>query len=227
MTALWIIGGIILLIALLLLLSVTVYVKIGETVQVKIGACGLRFTVFPSKEKEKKGKKPEKARRKKPEKPKAAVPEEKAGARSFSETAAFAVAILKAVVPGAVELVRKIRVTRMRVFLSVGAEDADTAAVRYGQTCAGVYGVLACIDKAMTLKVKEVNVVPDFVTGEVRYDISFCAKLRIGSAAAAALGILFKLAAVFLRRPEKRADAPSVPSQKAARSKQKERVESV
>lgn len=219
MTALWIIGGIILLIALLLLLSVTVYVKIGETVQVKIGACGLRFTVFPSKEKEKKGKKPEK--------PKAAVPEEKAGARSFSETAAFAVAILKAVVPGAVGLVRKIRVTRMRVFLSVGAEDADTAAVRYGQTCAGVYGVLACIDKAMTLKVKEVNVVPDFVTGEVRYDISFCAKLRIGSAAAAALGILFKLAAVFLRRPEKRADAPSVPSQKAARSKQKERVESV
>lgn len=91
----------------------------------------------------------------------------------------------------------------MRIFLSVGAEDADTAAVRYGQTCMGLYSLLACVDKTMTLKVKDVSVTPDFVTGGTQYDISFSAKLRIGSAVFSALSILFKLVAVFVRQAKR------------------------
>ena len=54
MTALWIIGGIVLLIVLLMMISVTVYVKIDETVRIKVGALGIRFTVFPASRKKEK-----------------------------------------------------------------------------------------------------------------------------------------------------------------------------
>lgn len=230
MTALWIIGGIVLLIVLFMMISITVYVKIDETVRVKVGALGIRFTVFPAREKKEKPPKTKKKKKKKEKlaKPLKTPPEKKANERSFGDTIAFAVSILQAVVPGAVRLVRKIRITRMRIFLSVGAEDADTAAVRYGQTCIGVYSLLACVDKAMTLKVKDISIAPDFMTGQMRYDISFCAKLRIGSAVLSALGILFKLIAVFVRQSKRPAAAlPAHPAPKKPGGKQKERVESV
>jgi len=224
-TALWIIGGIVLFIMLIMMISITVYVKIDETVRVKVGALGIRFTVFPAREE-----KPPQAKKKKGKlaKPQKAPPEKKANERSFGDAIAFAVSILQAVVPGAVRIVRKIRITRMRIFLSVGAEDADTAAVRYGQTCMGVYSLLACANKAMTLKVKDISIAPDFVTGQMRYDISFCAKLRIGRAVLSALGILFKLIAVFVRQSKRPAAAlPAHPAPKKPGGKQKERVESV
>lgn len=214
MTALWIIGGIILLIALLMMVSVTVYVKIDETVSVKAGALGIRFSLFPAAEKA------DKPHKKQPPKEKKSAsgekkpqPQKKANDRSFGETVDFAVAILRSVVPGAVGLVRKIRFTRMRIFLSVGADSADDTAVRYGQLCTAVYSLLACIDKAMTLRVKDVSIVPDFVTGETRYDISFCAKLRIGSAVASALGVLFKLISIFMKQEKTKPAAK--PSQTA------------
>ena len=156
------------------------------------------------------------------------MPEKKANERSIGDTISFAVSLLQAIVPSAVKLVRKIRITRMRIFLSVGAEDADTAAVRYGQTCMGLYSLLACVDKTMTLKVEDVSVTPDFVTGGTQYDISFSAKLRIGSAVFSALSILFKLVAVFVRQA-KRPDGqpPAHPAPKKTGGRQKERVESV
>lgn len=227
MTALWIIGGIVLLIVLLMMVSVTVYVKIDEAVRIKVGALGIRFAVFPARKKEK-PLKTKKKKKEKPAKPQKPTPEKTANERSLGDTISFAVSLLQTIVPGTVKLVRKIRITRMRIFLSVGAEDADTAAVRYGQTCMGLYSLLACVDKAMTLKVKDVSVTPDFVTGGTQYDISFCAKLRIGSAVSSALGILFKLVAVFVRQA-KRPDGqpPAHPAPKKTGGRQKERVESV
>ena len=228
MTALWIIGGIVLLIVLLMMISVTVYVKIDKTVRIKVGALGIRFTVFPANRKKEKPSKTKMRKKGKPATPQKLAPEKKANERSLGDTISFAVSLLQAIVPGAVKLVRKIRITRMRIFLSVGAEDADTAAVRYGQTCMGLYSLLACVDKAMTLKVKDVSVTPDFVTGVTQYDISFSAKLRVGSAVLSALGILFKLVAVFVRQA-KRPDGqlPAHPAPKKAGGRQKERVESV
>ena len=228
MTALWIIGGIVLLIVLLMMISVTVYVKIDETVRIKVGALGIRFTVFPASRKKEKPPKTKKRKKEKPAKPQKPMPEKKANERSLGDTISFAVSLLQAIVPSAVKLVRKIRITRMRIFLSVGAEDADTAAVRYGQTCMGLYSLLACVDKTMTLRVEDVSVTPDFVTGGTQYDISFSAKLRIGSAVFSALSILFKLVAVFVRQA-KRPDGqpPAHPAPKKTGGRQKERVESV
>ena len=228
MTALWIIGGIVLLIVLLMMISVTVYVKIDETVRIKVGALGIRFTVFPASRKKEIPPKTKKRKKEKPAKPQKPMPEKKANERSLGDTISFAVSLLQAIVPSAVKLVRKIRITRMRIFLSVGAEDADTAAVRYGQTCMGLYSLLACVDKTMTLKVEDVSVTQGFVTGGTQYDISFSAQLRIGSAVFSALSILFKLVAVFVRQA-KRPDGqpPAHPAPKKTGGRQKERVESV
>ena len=77
MTALWIIGGIVLLIVLLMMISVTVYVKIDETVRIKVGALGIRFTVFPASRKKEKPPKTKKRKKEKPAKPQKPMPEKR------------------------------------------------------------------------------------------------------------------------------------------------------
>jgi len=68
-TALIVIGCIVLLIALLLSFSVTVYVHITEEVDVAVGAFGFKKNIdYPTDESEKKKKKPKKKKQKKKKK---------------------------------------------------------------------------------------------------------------------------------------------------------------
>lgn len=246
MIVLWILGILALIVACILAVSVTVYVKIGSEVDIKVGAAGLKFSLYPTEKKpgvpETEGQKAKKAKKqakkdakkakkdakKAADKEKKPLPEKKANEKSLSDTIEFVLDLLRSIVPGAAGLVRKIRFTQMRIFLSVGASDAEKTALQYGQVCTAVYNLLACIDKAMTLKVKDVSIVPDFVTGAFGYDISFKAKLRIGGAVASAFGILFKLLGTFIRQANsKNKAAPPHTAPKSGGKPKNERIESV
>lgn len=204
MTAWWIALAVAALLTAFLLASVTVKVMISDTVRIWVGAFGIRFLILPAKQKkQRKSKKKEKvpsARKKKPAEKSRKKPKEKPHEQSFGETVSFAVDLLRATVPGAAALLKKIRFVNMRVFVSVGADSADETAIRYGMVCGAVYNTLAAIDSMITLRVKSVDVVSDFVTGEMRYDISFLAKLRIGSILKAAIGILISIVRMMFRR---------------------------
>lgn len=246
MIVLWILAVLALLIACIMAVSVTVYVTIGKEVDIKVGALGFKYSLYPTadkpdvpetekqkvkkakKQKKKDAKKATKKAKKAEGKEKKPLPEKKTNEKSLSDTIEFVLDLLRSVVPGAVGLIRKIRFVDMRIFLSVGAGDAEQTALRYGQVNMAVYNLLACIDKAMTLKVKEVSIVPDFVTGEFGYDISFKAKLRIGGAVASAFGILFKLLGTFIRQANnKNTAAPPHPAPKSGGKPKNERIESV
>lgn len=211
MTAWWIALAVAALLIVFLLASVTVKVMISDTVRIWVGAFGIRFLILPAKQKKKrKSKKKKKAssvQKKKPTAKKGKRPKEKPHEQSFGETVSFAVDLLRATVPGAAALLKKIRFVNMRVFVSVGADSADETAVRYGMVCGAVYNTLAAIDSVMTLRVKSVDVVSDFVTGEMRYDISFLAKLRIGSILKAAIGILISIIRMMFRRNAQQEEA--------------------
>ena len=213
MTAWWIALAVILLLTGFLLASVTVKVTVSDTVRIWVGAFGIRFLILPAKQKKKqkqkrkKKKKAAAARKSRPAAKKAQKPKEKPHEQSFAETVSFAVDLLRATVPGAVALVKKIRFVNMRVFVSVGADSADETAIRYGMVCGAVYNTLAAIDSMMTLRVKSVDVVSDFVTGEMQYDISFLAKLRIGSILKAAIGILISILRTILKRNAQQEEA--------------------
>lgn len=211
MTAWWIALAVAALLTAFLLASVTVKVMISDTVRIWVGAFGIRFLILPAKQKKQRKRKQKKkvpsARKKKPAEKSRKKPKEKPHEQSFGETVSFAVDLLRATVPDAAALLKKIRFVNMRVFVSVGADSADETAIRYGMVCGAVYNTLAAIDSMITLRVKSVDVVSDFVTGEMRYDISFLAKLRIGSILKAAIGILISIVRMMFRRNAQQEEA--------------------
>ena len=227
MTAWWIALAVAALLTAFLLASVTVKVMISDTVRIWVGAFGIRFLILPAKQKKQRKRKQKKkvtsARKKKPAEKSRKKPKEKPHEQSFGETVSFAVDLLRSTVPGAAALLKKIRFVNMRVFVSVGADSADETAIRYGMVCGAVYNTLAAIDSMITLRVKSVDVVSDFVTGEMRYDISFLAKLRIGSILKAAIGILISIVRMMFRRNAQQEEALQV-MQKQKGLKQYERT---
>lgn len=202
MTAVWILLGIVLFFALLLSCSLTFYVKIGERVSLSVGICGFRYRILPGREKseQKRRKKEEKAKRKKKKKAdgdlsqkKKKLAEKKPDETTFSETLEFIRAIVGAVLPGTVKMLSHLRLIGLRLQMTVACEDADQTAIRYGQVSAGIYTLLAAIDNAIRLRVKWVDILPDFVSGEPRYDISFRVKLRLCHIVGGGIGMLFRL----------------------------------
>ena len=200
MIAWWIILAVAAVLAVFLMASVTVKVMISDTVRIWVGAFGIRFLLLPAKSTKKKKQKKAAVQKKQAALKTQKKPKEHPNEQSFGETVSFAVDLLRAAVPDAVSLVKKIRFVNMRVLISVGADSADETAIRYGAVCGAVYHTLAAIDSAMTLRVKSVDIVSDFVTGEMRYDISFLAKLRIGSMLKAGIGILVSIVRMMFKR---------------------------
>lgn len=256
MIVLWILLALVLLIAVIMALSVTVYVKIGEEVQIKAGIAGIRLPIVPAPEKKpetekqkakREKKEAEKAKKKAEEKAKKDAekkakkeakktakktgvkpPDKKPDEKTLFETVEFALDLLKSTVPGAVGLLGKIRFTDVKLFLSVGAEDAEKTALLFAHMNTAVYNLLALIDKAMTLKPKDISIVPDFVTGELRYDVSFKVKLRIGGAVSSAIGILFRLIGTLVKSAgAKPAAKPPHPAPKASAKPKNERKKTV
>lgn len=51
---------------------------------------------------------------------------------------------------------------RLSIYLKIAGKDAADTAVKYGYTCSGVYPALKIIDSVSKLKVKSVDIIPDF-----------------------------------------------------------------
>lgn len=190
MTAVWIILSIVLILAVLLSCSVAVTVAIKDEVRIWVGAFGIRFPL------ELNGEKAEKPVKRKKVKTKDADSHEdksKPDKKSLGETVEFALMLLKSIVPSAVRLASHIRFASVRIDVTVAEDDADRTAIEYGAVSAGIYNLLATLDQLFTLRVKSVDVQPDFVSGESKYDIFFRAKLRFWNILTAAIGIFFKL----------------------------------
>lgn len=195
MTVLWIILGVLLLLALLLSVSAAVRVSIEDKVTISVGALGIYRSIpldgdeKPSRKKKIKPKKKSAVKKTEGDKKTSAKPDEK----SFGETVHFAILLLKSILPGAAALSTHIRLTGLRIRLQVGSGDADRTAVAYGGACAGVYTLLGALSNWMTLKIRTIDIYPDFVGGETEYHISFTAKLRLFHIVSAAIGIFYKL----------------------------------
>ena len=214
MTGLWVTAGILACLALLLSVSVTVTVKITDEVRVWIGAVGYRYPLCPPRRTQKTEKTAAKPAKKTAgaSGKKTGQTEKKAGEHSFSETVELAVTLLKSLLPPAGRMLRHIRFTGVRIDVTVAREEADQTAIAYGAVSAGVYNLLGMLDSLFTLRVKSVDILPDFVTGESVYRIAFQAKLRVVWILAGALRMLYNLAVntIFANRGKK--EGPDGPS---------------
>ncbi len=177
MVALYIIGGVLLLIALILLLPITAQIKFNNDFFFKVKFLGI--TVYKLKEKQEKPK-PEKSEKQKNEQ----KPEEK-------EQGIFAKLKAKHGFKGAIKEVfdfvskvitqikpqlLKIKFRKFKLDLIIVGEDAAMTAIEYGAVCGIVYPVLSFIDQNLNIKLKQINVEAGFKYSESVFSTSFDVK---------------------------------------------------
>ncbi|MBQ3058356.1 MAG: DUF2953 domain-containing protein [Clostridia bacterium] len=178
MIALYIIGGILLLIALLLLLPITAQIKFENDFFLKIKFLGL--TVY-----ELKNEKEEKAETEKPkEKSEESKPKEKEQGIFFrlkakhgfkgaiKEIFNFVGKVISEVKPQLL----KIKFRKFKLDLIVVGSDAAMTALEYGAVCGIVYPVLSFIDQNLNINLKQINVSAGFKHLDSQFSVSFNAK---------------------------------------------------
>lgn len=181
MVALYIIGGILLLIALILFLPITAQVKFENDFFVKIKFFGITLFKYKSEKEEKaKEKKPQKAGEH--EKPKQkqegtfAKLKAKHGFKgAIKEIFDFLDKLIKAIKPDLL----KIKFRKFKLDLIVVGSDAAMTAIEYGAICSIVYPVLSFIDQNLDIKLKKINVEAGFKYEESVFTTSFDVKANL------------------------------------------------
>lgn len=195
MTALYIIGGILLF--LLLLLIIPISAEAGFTdifaARVKYGGIKVFDTSKPKKQKKLKTKKP------KSQKPKADKPKEKKESfitRIFKEKGKiggikFCFAVLKAGLLRVIWLIKKITVKKLFLDITVSSDDAAGTAIAYGGVCAAVYPVVAIVKENTKVGISEVNISTDFDKLSPVIKAQIAVKTRLIYALIAAISFVF------------------------------------
>lgn len=214
MTALYIILGIIALIVLLFCIKFSVTASYDESFTLDIRWLFLKFRIYPQSEEKKakrEAKKAKKKAKKKPEKEK--TKEKKKEETTEPKTNIFKQFYENQGFDATVELIRTaaarlggfmkrlykaFTIENLVLLLKVSSgDDAAQSAIKYGKVCSAVYPSLGFICSNMKVKKYDVNVVPDFISGEN----SACFKLSLSvrpikltnAAIALAFSLVFKV----------------------------------
>lgn len=165
----------VLLVLLLALLPVWVHLKYdGVSFEAKIQVLGLKFSVYPPKKKEKKGHKKtageEKPKEKEKQKPSTEEKTKLIASEIFS-LAGDAVGILK-------WTLKALRVEEVQLRFPLQGSDAADTALLYGHVNAFFYSGIAVLQNVVRLKVKNIEIIPDFA-GQHKKDLFFACKAGI------------------------------------------------
>ncbi|MFZ2538152.1 MAG: DUF2953 domain-containing protein [Oscillospiraceae bacterium] len=194
MIALYIVSGIIIVFAILLAFSITIYVKITDEVSILVGAFGYKQSIdFDKDDAEEKEKTKKKKKSSKLDDASKKVSDKKANEKSLSQTLDFAITLIKSIFPNSMRMLKHIRITSLKLCMTVACEDADQTAIAYGVATASIHTLLGVLDNTFKLNIKSVDIAPDFVSGEAKYDISFKVKLRFVHMLFASIGIIVKI----------------------------------
>ncbi|MCL2071578.1 MAG: hypothetical protein FWH07_05010 [Oscillospiraceae bacterium] len=209
MVVLYIFISLVLLIAILLLFSVTADIKYNGNFSVK--AKYLFITLYDSKKTKPEKKKPKKKDKKDKKKNKNKIKllnneKTKSKNKTFGEKVAedsgigaiaedvkkgnklgFDFEMFKLIYDSVKypvkRLIRKLRVVNFRLNCVIGGEDAAKVALNYGVQSAVISGGLSWLDEIITLKVKEANITADFTKEQTELQMKCRVKLRLMSAA--------------------------------------------
>ncbi len=173
MIALYIIGGIILLILLFLLLPFTAQVDFDNEFLVKIKCLGITLYKFmPDEEEEKE--KPETTDKQKS----VSKEKEKGTFERLKEKHGFKGAVnelftlFNDILRATKKHLLKIKFRKVKVDLIVVGSDASMTAVEYGAVCGIVYPVISFIDQKLDVKLKKINVEAGFKHAESKFGFS-------------------------------------------------------
>ena len=211
-----IVGGLLLLIAIALSLSVRADIEYKGDFTVKVKY--LFFTLYDSRKPKSRKKSKKKSKKKVKQKPKNVVAKKSKKQQppprsTFAEKVAkesgideiaqdikkansrsFDFEMLKLIYDSAKtpikRLISKFRVSKLHLDCTVGGEDAAKTALAYGFQSAAISGFLTWINEVLSLKVKRVNVIADFDQDKTTIYMKCRVKIRVGAAAACLLGYM-------------------------------------
>ncbi|MCI9511139.1 MAG: DUF2953 domain-containing protein [Oscillibacter sp.] len=187
----WILGVLILLIALLCWTRVGVLVTLGDTLRVEVKAGWLRFQVVPGKKRRPRKKKP-------PKKEKASSGADRAEGekrRSFPKFSLGeiwdAVQTLAPPLKRALGRTRRgVRIAPLRLSLILGGqEDPAAAAKLYGELNAAVWSGMPVLEQLLDIRDPRIHTEVDFEADKNRMEGTLGITIRIGTAFAVGLGI--------------------------------------
>ena len=167
----WLIAfAIIFLLAILPLGASVKYNSEGPLVRVIAGP--IRFTVFPTKKKEKKVKKEKKSKEKKPKKEKAKKETSKSKDKSKEKKKESGGSILDflPLVQVGLDFLNnfrwKLRLNRLELKLIMAADDPADLGMNYGKAWAALGNLVPMLERSFVIKKKEIEVECDFTTSE-------------------------------------------------------------
>lgn len=195
MTAVYIIGGILLFLLVLLFIPVSVELAYCDRFIIKVRYGGIK--VFdsdkPKKEKVPKGK----TKNKTAEKKSGEKPEKQSFiSRIFKEKGKiggikFCFEVIKSALSKIIWVIGRIKIRKLILSITVSSDDAANTAVAYGAVCAAVFPVIAVIKENTKIGVEKINVSTDFdkISPEIEAAVSL--KTRLIYAVIAAVSMLF------------------------------------
>ena len=167
----WLIAfAIIFLLAILPLGASVKYNSEGPLVRVIAGP--IRFTVFPTKKKEKKVKKEKKSKEKKPKKEKAKTetPKSKDKPKEKKKESGGSILDFLPLVQVGLDFLNnfrwKLRLNRLELKLIMAADDPADLGLNYGKAWAAVGNLVPMLERSFVIKKKDIEVECDFTTSE-------------------------------------------------------------
>ena len=139
-------------------------------------------------------------------------PEKKPEKGNIKETVQIVLDLIRSVAKPLGDLLKKSRVTDLRLTLRVGGEDAAEIALNYGKLCGVVYGSLAALQNFIRVRVKKLDLSCDFCSEKTEQEIDFKLKMRVGSV----LRAVIRMGIRFLAHTYKRTKSSAPNTQSAA-----------
>lgn len=219
MTALKVIGIILLLFLLIALLRVGAEVRFGDALTVKLRIGPLRLTVLPAKEK-----KPKKAKKKKPqpESDAEAAPEKKRALPKFalSELRDLVSTVLSALGAMLRKTCKRMRIDPLEVYVTLGGSDPADIAQRYGYASAAMWALMPRLEQLFTIPDPSLHLRMDYSAPKTKAEGSVGLSFRISDLVAIVLALLVPLVKWFLRSRRAHAAPPQTAAPEAEKSEE-------
>ena len=189
MIALYIIGGILLLLVIVALIPVKVFFTTDDGKHLLIRVLCFKWGILPIEEK----KPSEKAKAKAESHPKKLI-----GKNGTFNNIGELLALIKVLLRKVFWIAKKIRINKMEALITIGEADAAETAIQYGKACALVYPAFGMLGSFTDISNAKVEVISDFDSGES--DLSFEAEIsaRVFYVFIAAVSVLWQLVKIKL-----------------------------
>lgn len=214
MTALYIIGGILLFIFIILIIPLGFRIKYDGKATLWLQWLFLKIKLVPTKEKKKKKSPPKKSEEKKP-KPDGDNKKESDIKKLYKE---FGISGLLDILKRVAEILKEtssklkkhIVIKRLDINVTVVGNDAADTATKFGYVCTGVYPAVSFISTQIKLKKQSVNIVPGFNEKKTAINCDAVVKIKPLFLIGIAIGAMFKAIKLMLsikQKSEEKSDA--------------------